>query len=1300
MDGAMSSPTQFLGIVSGTDWNSIINQLVAVERQPLDKLYTQRSQLQLQQSLTIKANSQLLSLNDALSALRFQSTFLSRKVTASNPSQVDATASVGAATGTYNLSVSRLAAPGRATSGLGGTLFSKVANLSPQQTMGIAGAQPNGGSFQATRALSSTLIKDTQQAGQYGAAITKGDTISISGKLKDGTAVSGTFTFNGDSTDTLQRLGTTIAQVFQGQVGASVGSNGELVFLETNPTSPGDITFNPATDLTFNDADFSGSTLTFAVGNNVAGGGATTRRQVNSVTFTTAGVPVTNTATDLAALDQVTGGLDAGDKIHITGTESNGSAITAVDFTYTGAAGGQTIQDLLDTINGAYTSATAVYNNGRIELIDNATGTSQSSLQLSFTDSGNPTTFKLGSFSVAEPGRAQTAQMVTTAGFTVEGTGTHLLSSSNGRAGQIVGSVPISDPSDTLGGFLGVTDFSSFTIDPDGQSGPIGAVTITGLSQYSTVQDLVDAINAQVPSVTAQLKQSGANYVFQLTSNTGGRNVSVYDSANGIMQGIIQLSATELDSVSNDGVTTFGATTANTDVTMVDLFTPANGGPAQRRVYTGVESTPVGDLIGGVTLSGTGNQFNAGVATVVTANSDELNTTQATRSYVFGSSAIAATPPTTVPAILPNVPLAQAGFATTPQNASSNPGNHTDGIITINGVQINIGDVTTTTLNQVLGAINSSGAGVTAVYDAANARVYLRSNTPGSNPITVGGAGDTSNFLRIAGLLPANGGISISGQAAGTVSLALPAAQGGYSTQVTSGIFTINGVKITIDAGVDTTNDILNKINNSGAGVKATYDPTSDHITLTQVLDANTTASQIQVGDPSDTSNFLEAANLTADTTVATYVGSQRQTALLSVDGVDYTRNSNTVSDIVDNVTFNLNGVTNGTDSITVTANTQQIQDALLNFVVQWNTTMQMLNVQPLTSQQKSQTTALTTDQANNMTVDDINTYNQNRNDLLAQDFYANDAQTRSVVYRLQGLMMGFVNNDGPLHSLADIGITTSPVGGGVDAAETSQGRFLGQTTDKDQLTQLMQDNTTLQDEITNHSDDLFQLFAAALNSQVTRTGNVNLANGVNLASPLRFTIGDGTKTATINLSAGVHSQSDIQNTINQQLLNAGLSNNMLAFFDAQNQLNLRSSSTTDQVRLQIQDQSPGISTLLNSLGWSSGLFLGPDITETGGIAQRSRGYISDITGIDGLVESRIKQGGSFDQEIQVYNDEIQRGEDYISQYTQQLRNKFANLETQLSQLQSQSAALTSALGQSSSGTVGSSSSSSGSKSG
>jgi flagellar hook-associated protein 2 len=1275
------SATQFLGIVSGTDWNSIINQLVQVERKPLEQLYSQRSQLQLKQQLAVRASTQLQSLNDALSQLRFQSTFLSRKVTASNPAQVNATASVGAAVGTYNVQVSRLALASRAVSGLDGTLFGKVANVSTNQTVGIGSAQPFSSSFQATRALPTTLIKDTLQAGKNGAVITKGDTISISGLLKNGSAVSGTFTFNGDTSDTLLRLGTTISQIFQGQIGASVGSNGELVFLETNPAAAGDVTFNPATNLTFNDADFSGSTLAFAVGNNVAGGGATTRRQVHSVTFTSAGLPQTNTATDLALLDQATN-LEIGDKIRITGSEANGLAIPTVDFTYTGAAGGQTIQDLLNAVSGAFGTATATYSNGRIELLDDATGVSQSGVQLSFVDAGNASAFKLGSFAIAEPGRAQTAQMVTTAGFTVEGTGEHLLSTTNGRAGQITGSIPISNPSDTLGSFLGVTDFASFTIDADGPGGALAPVTISGLSQYSTVQDFVDAINLQAPAVTAQLKPSGANYVFQLTANNGGRNIRVYDTAAGILQGIGVLGATDLDSATNDGVNTFGSTALATDVTFVDWFQPDNGGPRQRRVFTGAENAAVTDLIGGVSISGTGAHFNPGVARIVTANSTELNTTQPARSYIFGSSAIALSPPSQQPFLRPDVPLAQAGFITTPQNASSSPNFHTDGTFSINGVQINIGDVNTTTLNQVLGAINTSGAGVTAFFDEANARIYLRSNAPGGTPISVGGAGDSSNFLRIAGLRPDFGGVSVAGAEAGKIDLTLPAAQAGFSTAVSSGIFTINGVKITIDAGVDTLSDIMDKINRSGAAVTATYDAVSDKLTLTQKLDANTTASDIQVGDPADTSNFLEAVNLTANTNVPSRIGTARQTALFNVNGIDYERNSNEVSDVVGNVTFKLNSQTTGPVSIDITADTQRIQDALVNFSVQWNTTMQLLNVQPLTTQEHRQTEALTTEQANNLTVDDINTYNQRRNDLLAQDFFANDATTRSVVFRLQSLMLGFVDNDGPLHSLSDIGLTTSQVGGGVAAALTSHGRLLGQTQDKDELKQLIQDNTQLQDQIANHSDDLYKLFASALKSEFTQHSNINLSSGINLAAPLRFTIGNGTSTATVEFTAGAHSQSAVQNTINQQLLNAGLSSTMLAYFDSQSQLNLRVSSTTDQARLQIQDLSSGVSNLLNSLGWTSGLFLGPDLTSTGGVAQRSRGYISDITGIGGLVELRVKQGGTFDQQIQVFNDEIARGEDYITQYTQNLRNKFGRLETQLSRLQNQSSALTSALQQ------------------
>ena len=79
---------------------------------------------------------------------------------------------------------------------------------------------------------------------------------------------------------------------------------------------------------------------------------------------------------------------------------------------------------------------------------------------------------------------------------------------------------------------------------------------------------------------------------------------------------------------------------------------------------------------------------------------------------------------------------------------------------------------------------------------------------------------------------------------------------------MTTGVFTINGKQITVDAntklGTDGSTDpdtIIYKINNSGAGVTATYDASTDKITLTS-------GSNITLGASSDTSNFLQAARL------------------------------------------------------------------------------------------------------------------------------------------------------------------------------------------------------------------------------------------------------------------------------------------------------------------------------------------------------------------------------------------------------------------------------------------------------
>lgn len=72
---------------------------------------------------------------------------------------------------------------------------------------------------------------------------------------------------------------------------------------------------------------------------------------------------------------------------------------------------------------------------------------------------------------------------------------------------------------------------------------------------------------------------------------------------------------------------------------------------------------------------------------------------------------------------------------------------------------------------------------------------------------------------------------------------------------VTAGTFTLNGVQITVDPASDTLNDIISRINNSGAGVIASYDVTSDTLILTST-------SPIAVGSSGDTSNFLQVTGL------------------------------------------------------------------------------------------------------------------------------------------------------------------------------------------------------------------------------------------------------------------------------------------------------------------------------------------------------------------------------------------------------------------------------------------------------
>jgi len=98
------------GIGSGLDVNSIVTQLMAVERQPLGRLQGSAVGLQTQLSAYGQLQSLVSSLQDASRALHTPGTFKQSGVTTSDATGVTATSAAGAVLGSYAVVVSDLAA--------------------------------------------------------------------------------------------------------------------------------------------------------------------------------------------------------------------------------------------------------------------------------------------------------------------------------------------------------------------------------------------------------------------------------------------------------------------------------------------------------------------------------------------------------------------------------------------------------------------------------------------------------------------------------------------------------------------------------------------------------------------------------------------------------------------------------------------------------------------------------------------------------------------------------------------------------------------------------------------------------------------------------------------------------------------------------------------------------------------------------------------------------------------------------------------------------------------------------------
>ena len=270
------------------------------------------------------------------------------------------------------------------------------------------------------------------------------------------------------------------------------------------------------------------------------------------------------------------------------------------------------------------------------------------------------------------------------------------------------------------------------------------------------------------------------------------------------------------------------------------------------------------------------------------------------------------------------------------------------GTFTVNGQTITVSG--SESLQSVFSQINSATNGaVTASYNSSTDEITLSS----SSPITLGSSADTSNFLQATNLFSNGTGSVTSLNALAGIDINTNASQANLSTAISDGgsgqgAFKINGVTINYDASSDSINDILSDINNSDAGVTASYDGANNRFVLT-----NNNTGDLGMTLQDVTGNFLAATGLSSG---ALQAGTNLQ---YSFNGSStMTSESNTINASSEGLSgLSITAQSTGLASITVSSDTNTIASAITSFVNDYNAVQNYISSQTTISSSTSSTT-------------------------------------------------------------------------------------------------------------------------------------------------------------------------------------------------------------------------------------------------------------------------------------------------------------------------------------------------------
>ena len=231
-------------------------------------------------------------------------------------------------------------------------------------------------------------------------------------------------------------------------------------------------------------------------------------------------------------------------------------------------------------------------------------------------------------------------------------------------------------------------------------------------------------------------------------------------------------------------------------------------------------------------------------------------------------------------------------------------------------------------------------AAFAAIKDQSSFNALTSDNTnPNAFSITTSATAKTGSYdIDVVRLAKAQRTVSD-----GVASAATPL-NGGAAMTLSLNVGGATAPTISLAAGKDTPQDVVDAINAAGYGVSAKLVDTGDG--SGKPFQIILSGAEGSAGAFSLTTGYGTGAGSPGLSFTSTNLGNQNASdAQVKIDGITYTRNTNVLKDIVPGVTFNLKAPTTSSAQVSFTRETTSIKDKLTTLVTSYNDAMTMLNV-------------------------------------------------------------------------------------------------------------------------------------------------------------------------------------------------------------------------------------------------------------------------------------------------------------------------------------------------------------------